>query len=114
MNENLRTWVSRDISATQQFFDSFRRSEPLEPERALLAAILEDAIHDYRKYKKARDREGKERFREAEEWIMESGNTWIFSFNHVCELLNLDPDYVRRALHARNGRASDRGQAQAC
>ena len=106
MNEAVGRLLGADMSAAQQFFDNLRRSEPVEPEKALLAAILEDAIHDYRKYKKARDREGKERFRAAAEWIMESAGDWIFSFNNVCELLNLDPDYVRRAIYARNGRAS--------
>jgi hypothetical protein len=47
---------------------------------------------------RARDREGKERFREAEEWIMNSANDWIFCFNNVCELLGLDPEYVRSGL----------------
>ena len=44
------------------------------------------------------DADGKKRFREAEEWIMRGGNDWIFSFDNVCELLGLDPEYVRRGL----------------
>lgn len=87
-----------DSSEAQQFFDTFQRSEYLEPETALIAAILEDAIHDYRKYRCARDASGRERFREAEEWLMHRGNGWIFSFGNVCESLGLDPEYVRRGL----------------
>jgi hypothetical protein len=92
--------VGGDTSAAQQYLDTFRRSEHLEPERALIAAILEDAVHEYRKYSRSRDLKGKERFREAEEWIMDKGNDWIFSFDNVCELLGLDPDYIRRGLRA--------------
>jgi hypothetical protein len=98
MAANISTMTVGDSSMAQQYLDTFRRSEPLEPERALLAAILEDAIHNYRKYGQARDREGKERFREAEEWLMNSANDWIFCFNNVCELLGLDPEYVRSGL----------------
>lgn len=98
MAANISTMTAGDSSMAQQYLDTFRRSEPLEPERALFAAILEDAIHNYRKYSQARDREGKERFREAEEWIMNSANHWIFCFNSVCELLGLDPEYVRSGL----------------
>lgn len=78
--------------------DTFRRSEHLEPERALIVAILDDAVHDYRKYNRARDLEGKERFRAAERWIREDRDDWIFAFKNVCELLGLDPHHVRRGL----------------
>jgi hypothetical protein len=96
-----------DSSDAQQFLDTFRRSEYLEPETALIAAILEDAIHDYHKYRRARDAAGKERFREAEEWLMHEGNEWIFSFGNVCEFLGLDPEYVRRELRETEGSGSD-------
>ena len=96
-----------DNSDAQQFFDTFRRSEYFEPETALIAAILEDAIHDYRKYCCARDAAGKERFREAEEWLMREGNGWIFSFSNVCEFLGLHPEYVRRGLRDTDRSRSD-------
>ena len=98
MKENILMMIGGDASVQQQYLDTVRRSEHLEPEKALLVAILEDAIHTYRKYRMARERAGKERFREAEEWIMGGGNDWIFSFNNVCELLDLNPDYVRRGV----------------
>jgi len=98
MAENNFTITTGDTSMVQQYLDTFRRSEHLEPEKSLLAAILEDAVQEYRKYSRAHDADGKKRFREAEEWIMRGGNDWIFSFDNVCELLGLDPEYVRRGL----------------
>jgi hypothetical protein len=86
-----------DTVISEQFFDTFRRTR-LEPEKALLLAILQDAVHCLEKYKAAKDRVGKERFRDAESWIMEPGNEWIFSFDNVCDLLGLDPQYVRQGL----------------
>lgn len=98
MNENMRAVVGDDSSVAAQYFDTLRRGEPLEPEKALLLAILKDAIDMYRKYRGARDRLGKEQFREAEEWLMGGGDDWIFAFDSVCELLDLDPDYIRRGV----------------
>ena len=98
MAENFLIPINDDALTAQQYADSFRRSEHLEPEKALLVAILDDAIHQYRKYKNARDTAGKERFRETEEWIKSEDNDWIFSFNNICELLGLNPDYVRHTL----------------
>lgn len=52
MKEDILMMGGGDASVQQQYLDTVRRSELLEPEKALLVAILEDAIHTYRKYKK--------------------------------------------------------------
>jgi hypothetical protein len=98
MKEKILALIASDAAVPERFFDTFRRSEHLEPEKALLLAILEDAVHCYRKYRVARDRTGRERFHEAEDWIMGGENDWIFSFDNACELLGLDPQYLRRGL----------------
>ena len=98
MGEDLVELMVGDPSLSEQFLSTFRRGEPLEPEKALLMAVLEDAIHQYRKYSRARDRDGQARFHEAAKWIMADDDSWIFSFKNICELLGLDPDYVRRGL----------------
>jgi hypothetical protein len=95
---NLAALSGRDATISQQYLSTFRRSEQLEPEFALLRAILEDAVHCYRKYQWAQGRAGRESFREVQEWIMGSSRDWIFSFENVCELLGLDPRYVRQKL----------------
>jgi hypothetical protein len=107
MAENIFTFVSGDTSIAQQYLSTFRRSEHLEPEKALLAAILEDAIHECRKYRRARDPEGEERFHAAEGWILDDSDDWIFAFRNVCELLGLDPAYVRRGLRESISKARD-------
>jgi hypothetical protein len=98
MAENNFTITTDDTSMVQQYLDTFRRSEHLEPEKSLCAAILEDAVQEYRKYSQADDANGKKQFREAEEWIMRGDNDWIFSFDNLCDFLGLDPEYIRRGL----------------
>ncbi len=101
MNAKLIALSGTDSTLHHQYLNTLRRSEYFEPEKALLRAILEDAIHCYRKYQKAQSRVGRNRFHEAEKWIMESGHDWIFAFDNVCQLLGLDPMYVRRRLRER-------------
>lgn len=101
MNGKLAAVSGTDSTLSQQYLNTFRRSEHLEPEKALLRAILEDAVHCYRKYRAAENRAGRECFHEVETWIMGSGNDWIFSFDNVCELLGLDPIYVRQSILGR-------------
>lgn len=98
MAETTFVFTGNDSTLRDQYFATFQRSEHLEPEKALLMAILEDAVHCYRKYRAARDRAGGQRFREAEQWIMEEGDDWLFSFENVCETLGLDPQYIRRGV----------------
>jgi hypothetical protein len=98
MKGNLFSLLGSDVLASEQFAETFRRNEHLEPEKALLLAVLEDAVDCFLEYHTAEDRIGKGRFQEAEEWIMQSGNDWFFSYENVCELLGLNPEYLRRGL----------------
>ena len=37
-------------------------------------------------------------FQEAEDWILEKNSDWFFSFENICETLQLHPDYIRQGL----------------
>jgi hypothetical protein len=87
-----------DTLLPAQYFGNLRRKTPLEPEKRLMLAILEDAINCYQDNLLAkRSREGR-LFTEAEEWILEKGSDWIFSFKNICETLGFNPEYVRQGL----------------
>jgi len=86
-----------DILATEDFACS-HRSRPLSPERELMVAVLEEALADYQRCWKARDKKGMERFADAQAWILESNSEWIFSFINCCEALGIEPDYLRQRL----------------
>jgi hypothetical protein len=98
MNAKLAAVSGTDRVACEQYLNTFRRGERFEPEFVLVQAILEDAIHLYQKYRSAKNRMGREHFREVEDWIMGSGGDWIFSFENVCQLLRLDASYLRQKL----------------
>jgi hypothetical protein len=86
-----------DILATEDFA-CIHRSRPLSPERELMAAILEEALADYQRCWKARDKKGRKRFADAQAWILNTDSEWIFSFINCCEVLRIDPDYLRQGL----------------
>lgn len=85
-------------------FQETQKKTALEPEQALMLAVLEDAIACYQKYMPADDQSGRALFREAEEWIFEKGDDWIFSFENICEVLGLDPHYVLKGVLDLRGR----------
>jgi hypothetical protein len=69
-----------------------------QPAYRLLWAVLQEAIETYTKYAFATGRRGQRLFREAEEWIMQDDDFWLYSFTNVCHILGLDPDYIRIGL----------------
>ena len=86
-----------DILAAEDFA-RIHRSRPLSPERELMAAVLEEALADYQRCWKARDKKAMERFADAQAWILESDSEWIFSFVNCCEALGIEPGYLRQGL----------------
>ena len=95
-----------DVLLPAQYFAAFRRSGGLERERLLMLAVLEDAIDCYQKYAHVRDPRGRQMFDEAQEWVTSEDRSWLFSFENICDVLDLDADYLRRGLHACKERAN--------
>lgn len=87
-----------DVLLPAQFFAAFRRSGGLERERLLMLAVLEDAIDCFQKYVFSRDPRGRQMFDEAEEWTTSTDRTWLFSFENICDTLEINAEYVRRGL----------------
>lgn len=98
VEERIASLFQPDTLLPAQYFETFRRKTHLEPEKKLMLAVLEDAIACFQKYLFARDTRGKTLFRDAEEWILEKGSDWLFSFENVCDVLGFDADFVRRGL----------------
>jgi len=100
-----------DTLMPSQYFDRMRRRTEYDGERRLMLAVLEDAVGVYRKQYGARDPRGRALFREAEEWIESTDPTWLYSFENICHVLDLDADYIRRGLHALRRRPARGPQA---
>ena len=87
-----------DTLASYQYFDSFQRKQPLEPEKQLMESVLEDAVNIFCLYAFARCGQKKRLFWEARRWIWADDWNWPFSFQNICAVLSLDPDYLRQGL----------------
>ena len=109
-DERLAGLFQPDTLLPSQFFDRIRRRSEHDGERRLMIAVLEDAVDVYRKQMGAREARGQQLFCEAEQWIEDPDRTWLFSFQNICDVLGLDPDYLRRGLHAWKERALQGGR----
>ena len=85
---------SADPVVTEQFFTNGIR----ESEQRLMLAVLQDAVECFQAYVLAPEVREKKLFQDAQDWILEKNNEWPFSFENICEALQLNPDYIRPGL----------------
>ena len=87
-----------DVSVLpEEFFDSRVKLTTVSPETALMYAVLEDAFLCLHKQFETEQR-FIQRAREAEEWFFSDDSRWLFSFVSVCDVLELQPQYIRKRL----------------
>jgi hypothetical protein len=87
-----------DILLPNQYFAAFRRGRAVEGERRLMLAVLEDAVDSYRKYAIARDPREQACFLEAREWFLSDDRSWLFAFENICDVLEMNAEYLRSGL----------------
>ena len=66
--------------------------------RALMHAVLDNALWYWRKQFTTTNRREQRLAREAGEWIFSEDVSWPFSFVNICEALGLDPAYMRQGI----------------
>lgn len=87
-----------DFLLPLQFFTGTRGKGYAEGERRLMLAILEDAVGCFQKHLGTKESRGRLLCSDAEEWFMSDDRSWLFSFVNVCEVLGLQPDFIRQGL----------------
>lgn len=98
MAENTAKLFEPDALMPEQYFSNLGREAGGSNERALMLAILRDAVDCYQKYALARDPQGRDLHDEAAEWIFSSEREWPFSFENICDVLGVSADYIRNGL----------------
>lgn len=98
VNEESAPLFQPDTLLPAQFFSTLREKGVVEGEKRLMAAVLADAIETYMKQAEALDLRGQQLFLEAETWLFGSPTSWLFSYGNICDVLGLDPEYVRIGL----------------
>ena len=87
-----------DFVVPVQFYDLIRRSAFLDGETRLVFAVLEDAIRTYLRQRNSRGRIGRAEFEEVARWFEARNVSAPFSFDYVCEVLELEPESFWRRL----------------
>ena len=96
--ERLSDLFEPDILLPIQYFAALKRKRFSCGEHRLLVAIMQDAIECFQKHLHARDSKRRQLYIEAEAWVTVEEDDGTFSFDNVCDLLGMNPDYLRQGL----------------
>lgn len=90
--------IEPEILLPSQYYDGLAPHVGFEGERRLMLAVLEDVVACYQKYVTATRPRSQRLFREAEAWLFHEDGSLIFSFEAVCAVLGIHPEYFRNSL----------------
>ena len=79
-----------------RFFDRLRTVR--EPEKRLMAAVLDDAAQVYFDHVAARTKRDREALRKVETWLASDDASSELSFRRICDELAVDPAWFRQVL----------------
>ena len=96
--ERLNDLFEPDILLPIQYFAALKRKRFSCGEHRLLVAIMQDAIECFQKHLHARDSKRRQLYLEAEAWVNAEDDDGTFSFDNVCDLLGMNPEYLRQGL----------------
>ena len=85
-----------DGGANAAYWETVRRRGHTNPEQDLMLAVLKDALLNYRKNLRTRNR----LFKDDQLWFFADEADRLFSFESVCAVLGLDSKQIRQRLLA--------------
>ena len=87
-----------ELITPAQYYDLRHSDGNAEPIKALMMAVLEDAIRCFQNNVGAVSGPARHVRAEAEQWLCCSKGHGPFSFHTVCETLGIEPEYLRAGL----------------
>ena len=83
-----------------RFYSTLGKKHYGDPERRLIAAVLEDVVACLSVDPRYSTRRQRRDFHDAKNWLNAPDDSErVFSFSNICEALGIDPGYLRRGLN---------------
>ena len=87
-----------DILASKHYQKNYREAKWAEPEKALMFAVLMEAVETYQRFGFSTSPSEQKLLGEAKAWFWDEEVDRIFSFRSICGVIGLEPVYLRRGL----------------
>ena len=69
------------------------------PRNRLMLAVLEEALVTFQRGLNSPKAEQRRQFHEVDRWVASDDTDWPFSFENICQIVDMNPDYIRQGLH---------------
>ena len=90
--------IASEPALPVQFHEIWHKTRYVAPERALLLAIVWQAVIDLQKYRFATRRRQQRLYMEAYRWVASDDRKWPYAFRNVAEMLNVAAERLRAQL----------------
>lgn len=97
-DDDLSGLFEPDLLTPEQDAERRRLAEEEIPEIKLMIAVMADAVNLYQRNAACRAGRARRLFEEARLWIESTDQSWLYSFESICRVLQLEPAQVRREL----------------
>ncbi len=98
LDERAMAIFQPDVLIESQYLATQTRRVHLDAERVLMFAVLRDAVSCFQDNVGSSCKRKQAMHHDAEEWILDNDRSHLFAFDNVCEILGLDPQYLRAGL----------------
>ena len=90
--------IASEPALPVQFHEIWHKTRYVSPERALVLAVVWQAVIDLQKYRFAARRRQQRLYMEAYRWVASDDRKWPYSFRNVAEMLDVAPERLRTQL----------------
>jgi hypothetical protein len=98
MQGGIDSILQPEILTPSQYYDSHSVTRSNDPIGRLMLAVLTDAVVSFQKTAGSSSRKGARIFAELEDWFFTRGGEDPFSFESICDTLNIDFHALRAGL----------------
>jgi hypothetical protein len=90
--------IASEPALPVQFYEIWHKTRYVAPERALVLAVVWQAVIDLQKYRFATRRRHQRLYMEAYRWAVCDDRKWPFAFRNIAEMLDVPPERLREKL----------------
>jgi hypothetical protein len=109
VEERTSSPLEPDTLVPAQYYDRVG-ADTFQPEKRLMLAVLEEAIATFQRHALSESLPSKRLVEEVESWADGADTEWPFSFERICEALDIEPGGLRAGMA--RWKESERRRAQ--
>lgn len=114
VEERTSSPLEPDTMVPSQYFDGVGSDAAFQPEKRLMLAVLEEAVATFQRHVTSDSDHSQLLVEEVESWASGADADWPFSFENICNALDIEPEFLRTGMvrwKESQAKASENGTA---